>query len=74
VPTVSGRVQLTVPKGTSSGRVFRLRGKGVRNMTTGAAGDQLVTVLIELPATIDDNLAYFMTEWRQKHRYNPRKG
>jgi DnaJ-class molecular chaperone len=74
VPTVSGRVQLTVPKGTSSGRVFRLRGKGVRNMTTGATGDQLVTVLIELPAAIDDNLAYFMTEWRQKHGYNPRKG
>ena len=29
VPTVSGRVQLTIPKGTSSGRVFRLKGKGV---------------------------------------------
>ena len=38
VPTVSGRVQLTVPKGTSSGRVFRLRGKGVKNTTTGATG------------------------------------
>lgn len=74
VPTVSGRVQLTIPKGTSTGRVFRLRGKGVRNMTTGTTGDQLVTVLIELPSTIDDNLAYFMTEWRQKHGYNPRKG
>ena len=34
VPTVSGRVQLTIPKGTSSGRVFRLKGKGVRNTTT----------------------------------------
>ncbi|HXF53978.1 MAG TPA: J domain-containing protein [Hyphomicrobiaceae bacterium] len=73
VPTVTGRVQLTIPKGTSSGRIFRLRGKGVRNMSTGTVGDQLVTVLIELPASIDDNLAYFMTEWRQKHGYNPRK-
>ena len=35
VPTVSGRVPLTIPKGTSSGRVFRLKGKGVRNATTG---------------------------------------
>ena len=42
VPTVSGRVQLTIPKGTSSGRVFRLKGKGVRNTTTGHTGDQLV--------------------------------
>jgi DnaJ-class molecular chaperone len=74
VPTATGRVQLTIPKGTSSGRVFRLRGKGVRNMTTGTTGDQLVTVRIELPETIDDNLAYFMNEWRQKHKYDPRKG
>ena len=31
VQTISGRVQVTMPKGTSSGRVFRLKGKGVRN-------------------------------------------
>jgi DnaJ-class molecular chaperone len=73
VPTVSGRVQLTVPKGTSSGRVFRLKGKGVHNSTTGSTGDQLVTVRIALPQTIDDELAYFMSEWRQSHRYDPRK-
>jgi DnaJ-class molecular chaperone len=73
VPTVSSRVQLTIPKGTSSGRVFRLKGKGVLNSTTGAAGDQLVTVRIVLPQTIDEKLAYFMSEWRQSHRYDPRK-
>lgn len=71
VPTISGRVQLTIPKGTSSGRVFRLKGKGVRNSTTGQTGDQLVTVRIVLPETIDDKLAYFLSEWRQSHRYNP---
>lgn len=75
VPTISGRVQLTIPKGTSSGQVFRLRGKGVRNTTTGAIGDQLVTTRIVLPATIDDGLAYFLSEWRQKNSYDPgRKG
>ena len=71
VPTVSGRVQLTIPKGTSSGRVFRLKGKGVRNTTTGHTGDQLATVRIVLPDTIDEKLAYFMSEWRQSHRYDP---
>jgi DnaJ-class molecular chaperone len=71
VPTISGRVQLTIPKGTSSGRVFRLKGKGVRNTTTTHTGDQLVTVRIVLPDAIDDKLAYFMSEWRQSHRYNP---
>ena len=73
VPTASGRVQLSVPKGTSSGQVFRLKGKGARNATTGATGDQLVTVRIVLPQTIDDTLAYFMSEWRQKHGYDPRR-
>lgn len=71
VPTVTGRVQLTIPKGTSSGRVFRLKGKGVRNSTTGHTGDQLVSVRIVLPETIDEEFSYFMSEWRQKHRYNP---
>jgi DnaJ-class molecular chaperone len=73
VPTATGRVSLSVPKGTSSGTVFRLRGKGVRNLTTGATGDQLVTVRIVLPERIDDQLSYFMSEWRQKHAYDPRK-
>jgi DnaJ-class molecular chaperone len=71
VPTVSGRVQLTIPKGTSSGQVLRLKGKGVRNVTAGTVGDELVTVRIVLPDTIDESLSYFLTEWRQKHRYDP---
>jgi DnaJ-class molecular chaperone len=71
VPTISGRVQLTIPKGTSSGRVFRLKGKGVHNAASNRTGDQLVTVRIVLPDTVDDKLSYFMSEWRQSHRYNP---
>ncbi len=71
VPTISGRVQLTLPKGTSSGRIFRLKGKGVHNTTTGHTGDQLVTVRVVLPDQIDDELSYFLSEWRQKHKYDP---
>jgi DnaJ-class molecular chaperone len=71
VPTITGRVQLTVPKGTSSGRVFRLKGKGVKSAGRSEAGDQLVSVKIVLPEAIDDTLAYFFSEWRQKHRYDP---
>jgi DnaJ-class molecular chaperone len=73
VPTINGRVQLTLPKGTSSGRVFRLKGKGVKSPGKTEAGDQLVTVRIVLPETIDDSLAYFFSEWRQKNRYDPGK-
>jgi DnaJ-class molecular chaperone len=70
VPTPSGRVQLTIPKGSSSGKTFRLKGKGVRSKS-GAAGDQLVTVKIVLPSDIDESLSYFFSEWRQKHGYDP---
>ena len=71
VPTISGRVQLTLPNGTSSGRIFRLKGRGVHNLTSGHTGDQLVTVRIVLPDTVDEGLAYFLSEWRQKNRYDP---
>lgn len=71
VATVDGRVQLTIPKGTSSGRVFRLKGKGVHNPATKATGDQLVAVRIVLPDVIDDELGYMISEWRQRHKYNP---
>jgi DnaJ-class molecular chaperone len=71
VPTVTGRVQLTIPKGTSSGRVFRLKGKGIKSAGKSEPGDQLVTVKIMLPEVIDDSLAYFFSEWRHKNRYDP---
>lgn len=72
VETITGKVQVNVPKGTSGGKVLRLRGKGVQNATTGNSGDQLITLRIELPETIDESLSYFMSEWRQKNAYNPR--
>ncbi len=71
VATISGRVALQIPKGTSSGRIFRLKGKGVRSTTDGAIGDQLVTIRIVMPETIDESLSYFMAEWRQRNRYDP---
>jgi DnaJ-class molecular chaperone len=71
VATVSGRVALQMPKGTSSGRIFRLKGKGVRSATDGSMGDQLVTIRIVMPESVDESLSYFMAEWRQSHRYDP---
>jgi DnaJ-class molecular chaperone len=69
VPTITGRVQLTIPKGTSSGRTFRLKGKGVKGKA--GVGDELVTLRIVLPDTIDDNLSYFFETWRQTKAYDP---
>ncbi|MBI4725176.1 MAG: J domain-containing protein [Rhodomicrobium sp.] len=72
VPTIDGRVTLSVPKGASSGQVLRLRGKGIKNSRNGATGDQLITLKIALPAQIDGELERFMQDWMQKHPYDPR--
>lgn len=72
VPTTTGRVTLSVPKGASGGRTLRLRGKGVKKRG-GGHGDQLVRLQIRLPDTIDDELAEFMEKWRAGHAYDPRK-
>ena len=51
-PTVDSAVMLTIPKGTSSGKTLRLKGKGFHKKggAQGARGDQLVTLMIHLPA------------------------
>lgn len=72
VATTTTIVQLTIPKGTSSGKIFRLKGRGAKNTTTGHIGDHLVTVMIMLPDAIDEQLTYFMAEWRRNHPYDPR--
>ena len=72
VPTIDGRVALTVPKGASSGQVLRLRGKGVKRGDK--RGDQLVSLKIVAPKTVDPELEEFFRRWRESHAYDPRKG
>jgi DnaJ-class molecular chaperone len=61
VPTVDGPVTLTVPKGSSSGKTLRLKDKGFHKKA-GGRGDQLVTLMIELPAH-DAGLESFVANW-----------
>ena len=53
IPTLDGKVTMRVPQGTHSGKVFRLRGKGLQIFGGYAKGDQLVTVIIEVPQKLD---------------------
>ncbi len=69
-PTVEKPVMLTVPKGTSSGRTLRLKGKGFHKKT-GGRGDQLVTLMVDLPAD-DAALIGFVERWAADHAGNPR--
>lgn len=72
VPTLGNAVELSVPKNTSSGRTFRLKGKGLSK--AGGTGDLFVTIRIMLPDGNDAELEALMEKWRDQHPYNPRSG
>ena len=71
VPTLGGAVDLSIPKNTSSGRTFRLKGKGLPK-PAGTSGDLFVTTRIMLPDGNDSELEALMQKWREGHPYNPR--
>jgi DnaJ-class molecular chaperone len=71
VPTLEGAVELAIPAGASSGRTFRLRGKGISGKAT--AGDLFVTIRIVLPERSDHELEELMRKWRDRKPYHPRR-
>lgn len=72
VPTVDGAVVMSIPKGSTSGRTLRLKGKGFTGRS-GARGDQLVTLLVDVPAE-DPQLVQFLEGWSGRGKGNPRAG
>lgn len=52
VPTVDGDVKYTVPAGTQSGTMFRLKGKGVPRVNSSGRGDQYVKVIVDIPKSL----------------------
>jgi len=70
VPTLGSAVELSIPKNTSSGRTFRLKGKGLPK--AGGTGDLFVITKIILPDGNDSELEQLMQKWRDGHPYNPR--
>jgi DnaJ-class molecular chaperone len=72
VPTLGSAVELSIPKNTSSGRTFRLKGKGLPK-PPGANGDLFVTTRIMLPDGSDAELENLMQKWRDAHPYSPRR-
>ncbi|MBS5149598.1 MAG: molecular chaperone DnaJ [Butyricicoccus pullicaecorum] len=55
VPTIDGKVEYTIPEGTQTGTVFRLRGKGIQNVNGRGRGDQYVRVNIEVPTRLTEH-------------------
>lgn len=69
VPTPEGAVMMTIPKGSNSGKMLRLKGRGA--YAGGKRGDLLARLGVTLPETPDDELIRFATEWRDKRPYKP---
>src|SRR5579863_1784491 len=75
VPTVTGPVTMTIPKGSDTGTRLRLRGKGIHRRHRGqdTAGDQYVTLKVVIGASGDEELAAFLKGWAEKHATDPRR-
>jgi molecular chaperone DnaJ len=74
VPTLDGRIGLKIPPETQTGKLFRIRGKGIKPVRGGATGDLLCRVIVETPVNLTreqkellEKLAATMQEGRHKH-------
>ncbi len=63
VPTLDGRVNLKIPSETQSGRMFRMRGKGVKSVRGGAVGDLLCRVEVETPVNLSSRQKELLREF-----------
>ncbi|MCC2639481.1 MAG: dnaJ, partial [Moraxellaceae bacterium] len=78
VPTLEGRVKLKIPEGTQTGKLFRLRGKGVAPVRGGGPGDLLCRVVLETPVNLSKRQKELLREFQQDMegedgKHSPRK-
>ena len=65
VPTLSGRVKLSIPEGTQTGKMFRLRGKGIKPVRGGSVGDLLCKVVVETPVGLSKEQKDLLDQFRE---------
>lgn len=65
VPTLNGKASFTLPEGTQSGKTFRLRGKGIKGVRSGYAGDLFCHVVVETPVKLTDRQKELLQEFDQ---------
>ena len=73
VPTVTGAVEMTVPKRSNTGMTMRLKNRGILDKKTGDRGHQFVRLEIMLPDDPDPALDAFVTSWSDTNSFDPRK-
>ncbi|GHU06281.1 chaperone protein DnaJ [Betaproteobacteria bacterium] len=77
IPTLDGMAELKIPAETQSGKVFRLRGKGIKNVRSQAHGDLMCHVVVETPVKLTERQRELLTEFDEisngnADRHNPK--
>ena len=76
MPTLDGRVKLKIPAETQTGKLFRLRGKGVTPVRGGEPGDLMCRVVVETPVNLTKRQKELLREFQQEEQgsqQNPKK-
>ncbi len=76
VPTLDGRVKLKIPAETQSGKLFRMRGKGVVPIRGGSTGDLLCRVMVETPVKLNEEQKDILRQFQASlkgEKHSPRK-
>ena len=63
VPTLNGKASFELPEGTQTGKTFRLKGKGIKNVRTSIAGDLYCHVMLETPVKLSDKQKKLLAEF-----------
>ncbi|ATE59309.1 molecular chaperone DnaJ [Thauera sinica] len=77
IPTLEGMARLKIPAETQSGKVFRLRGKGIKNVRSHAPGDLMCHVVVETPVSLTERQRELLREFEEissgnADRHNPK--
>jgi len=78
VPTLDGRVKIKIPHETQTGKMFRLRGKGITPVRGGGVGDLLCKVVVETPVRLGEEQKEILREFERSlyegghHKHSPK--
>lgn len=71
VPTITGKAKIKIPRGTQSGKLFRLQGKGIPNINGYGRGDQIVEVQVYTPTDLSAEEEKLLEKLRESPNFNP---
>ena len=77
IPTIDGMMKYDIPEGTQSGTAFRIKGKGIKSLRSGARGDQIINVIVEVPKNLNSEQKQALEKFGQvtnDKNYKQQKG